>query len=293
MDSMKDDFGLPQNLSTLAFERFDELHSNGKLHYGPSTPEVVQYDGFTFQFSIPPAVSSKPILPPSDPSRSKPGGPFLHPDPQFVLCRVGPSHTLELNKHCILRPMYILHTTEYEKQKDDLDLDDLRATWAVLGHLGAEGQGVMAIYNCGAEAGASQGHKHVQIFPRPKKEVFELWADRVKTREGRISTENTIPYKHALTHISKNATAEDVCSCYEMLLSEIRPILEENGTEDYNMVLVKEWMLMIPRRHHGRNAVEANAVGMMGMVWLKSQEEREGWTELGMTEHLRYLGVPT
>lgn len=188
--------------------------------------------------------------------------------------------------------MYILHTTEYEKQKDDLDLDDLRATWAVLGHLRAEGQEVMAIYNCGAEAGASQGHKHVQIFPRPKKADFELWPDRVETGEGRIGTENTIPYKHVLTRISEDATAEDVCSCYQMLLSEIRPILEQNGTEDYNMILVKEWMLMIPRRHHGRNAVEANAVGMMGMVWLKSLEERKGWVELGMTEHLRYLGVP-
>lgn len=188
--------------------------------------------------------------------------------------------------------MYILHTTEYEKQKDDLDLDDLRATWTVLKHLAGEGQEVMAIYNCGAEAGASQGHKHVQIFPRPTKEVFELWADTVETAEGRVATKTAIPYKHALMRISKDATAEDVCDCYETLLAEIRPILEANGTEDYNMVLVREWMLMIPRRHHGKNSVEANAVGMMGMVWLKSQEEREGWTELGMTEHLRYLGVP-
>ena len=51
--------------------------------------------------------------------------------------------------------MYILHTTEYEKQKDDLDGDDLKATWSVINHLGKEGQEVMAIYNCGAEAGAS------------------------------------------------------------------------------------------------------------------------------------------
>ena len=47
MASEQHGFALPRNLSTLALERFDELRSNGKLIYGPSTPEVVQHDGFT------------------------------------------------------------------------------------------------------------------------------------------------------------------------------------------------------------------------------------------------------
>ena len=47
MASEEHGFALPQSLSTLALERFDELRSIGKLIYGPSTPEVVQHDGFT------------------------------------------------------------------------------------------------------------------------------------------------------------------------------------------------------------------------------------------------------
>ena len=110
--------------------------------------------------------------------------------------------------------------------------------------------------------------------------------------DGQPTSKTSVPYKHALMRLPKNATHEDITNCYNSLLDKIRQILKDNRTEDYNMVLVNDWMLMIPRRHHGKDAVEANAVGMMGMVWLKSKEEREGWTRLGMTEHLRYLGVP-
>jgi len=305
-------FNLPSDLSTLTLQRFDKAHADGKLIYGPSTSEIFQHEGFTvnahpihppvthtnalltsqFCFSIPPAISSKPVLPPNDPSRSKPGGPFLHPDPDMVLCAVGPSHTLELNKHCVLRPMSILHTKEYEKQKDDLEVEDMRATWAVMGQLGKEGQEVMAIYNCGAEAGASQGHKHLQIFPRPSSHEFELYPGLVRLEEGKAMSCEGVPYKHFVMPIPSGATAEDVYTIYEQLLDRIRPILREHGTEDYNMILVKEWMLVIPRRRHGREGVKANAVGMMGWLWLKGKEERDGWARFGYTEHLKWLGVP-
>lgn len=189
--------------------------------------------------------------------------------------------------------MYILHTTEYEKQKDDLDLDDLRAAWAVMGQLGNEGQEVMAIYNCGVEAGASQGHKHLQLFPKPRREEFELFPERADLEKGKVVSAGDVPYKHLMTIIPKGARAEDVYKVYEHLLDGIRPVLRENGTEDYNVILMRGWMLIIPRRHHGKDGVEGNAVGMMGMVWLKNTEEREGWERLGMTEHLKFLGVPS
>lgn len=192
--------------------------------------------------------------------------------------------------------MYILHTTEYEKQAEDLGKADIQATWAVMKELNKESKGegkeIMAIYNCGAEAGASQGHKHVQLFPKPKREEFELFPDRVSSVGKDAMSCDGIPYKHWLSKVPADATAEEVHATYANLMENIRPVLKENGTEDYNMILTMEWMLLIPRRHHGREGVEANAVGMMGMVWVKGEEEREGWNKFGMTKHLKYLGVP-
>ncbi|KAG7005069.1 hypothetical protein G7Y79_00022g052900 [Physcia stellaris] len=280
---------LPSNLTHLALTRFDALHTSGKLNYGPSSPSQVTHNGFLFSFSLPPALTQKPILPPSDPSRTRPGGPFLHPDPDFVLCAVGPDHVLELNKHCILRPMYILHTRDYERQSEDLRVGDVRAAWVVLGALG---ESIMAIYNCGAEAGASQGHKHLQLFPKPARSVFELYPYQISLSASESSTHPKVPYKHTIMAIPEKASAEDVFNVYGKLLGEMRPVMQKEGVEDYNVVLVREWMLLVPRRHHGREGVECNAVGMMGMVWLKDEAERQGWERLVMTEHLRWLGLP-
>ncbi|CAF9917034.1 MAG: hypothetical protein HETSPECPRED_003079 [Heterodermia speciosa] len=324
MPSSSTDISLPNDLATLALARFDSLLASGKLNYGPSTPTTITHNGFLvtspfplppppfshkltpspqFSISIPPALSQKPILPPSDPSRSKPGGPFLDPDPDFVLCDVGAKHVLELNKHCILRPMYILHTRAYEKQASDLSRADIQALWALLLHLDPKGeeeagpgteQRIMAIYNCGAEAGASQGHKHLQLFPQPAEPSaprFELYPYQLTLSTETSSEHPTVPYRHAVLALPRDASAEDVYAVYGRLMGEMRPVMEREGVVDYNVVVVREWMLVIPRRHHGREGVECNAVGMMGMVWVRDEEEREGWVRLGMTEHLRWLGI--
>lgn len=191
--------------------------------------------------------------------------------------------------------MYILHTREYQRQSEDLGFGDVRAAWVVLGALdgeGEKGEGVMAIYNCGAEAGASQGHKHLQLFPKPARSVFELYPYQISLSASESTTHPKVPYKHAIMAIQEKASAEDVFAVYEKLLGEMRPVMQKEGVEDYNVVLVREWMLLVPRRHHGREGVECNAAGMMGMVWLKDEAEREGWERLGMTDHLRWLGLP-
>ena len=190
--------------------------------------------------------------------------------------------------------MYILHTKKYEKQAEDLGVDDIETLWAVLGALDTqdEGEGTMAIYNCGAEAGASQGHKHVQLFPKPDPDTFTLYPYQLTLSTSAISTHPTVPYVHAILAIPANASADEVFAVYEKLLAEIRPLMKKEGMEDYNVIIVKEWMLLIPRRHHGREGVECNAVGMMGMVWLRGEADREGWERLGLTEHLQWLGFP-
>lgn len=43
---------------------------------------------------------------------------------------------LELNMHCLLRPMYILHTRDSVPQDNDLDLYDFAAAHAVMASLG-------------------------------------------------------------------------------------------------------------------------------------------------------------
>lgn len=78
--------------------------------------------------------------------------------------------------------MLILHTTLFAPQTDDLDVGDLTAAWAILRQVETP---QMIIYNCGVEAGSSQGHKHIQIFPRQDSENFQMFPSKATSTEGK------------------------------------------------------------------------------------------------------------
>lgn len=66
--------------------------------------------------------------------------------------------------YCVYRPCLVLHTNAYRPQTEALDETDIAATWAVLRGMETP---CMILYNCGVEAGSSQGHKHLQVLPKP------------------------------------------------------------------------------------------------------------------------------
>ena len=135
-----------------------------------------------FQFDVTPSLAKKPILPSDHPGRSKPIGPFIDPPEEWIIARIGQSHKLILNKYCVYRPMLILHTTPFVPQTNDLDESDLTAAWAISRQIKTP---QMIIYNCGVEAGSSQGHKHIQLFPRLDSEKFQMFPSKATSTEGR------------------------------------------------------------------------------------------------------------
>jgi ATP adenylyltransferase len=128
-------------------------------------------------FLISPALSKKPMLAKNDPGRSQSMGPFVDPDPNFVLGSVGPDHTLIFNKFCVSRPMFLLHTKEFQLQSDGLNESDFTAIWALLMSFKSP---QMVLYNCGADSGASQGHKHLQLFPAPSPDNCVMFPEKLQ-----------------------------------------------------------------------------------------------------------------
>lgn len=257
--------------------------------------------------------------------------------------------------HAMLRPHYVLHTRLFAPQTDDLDAGDWAATWAVMAAIQARAhQPPMMIYNCGYEGGASQGHKHVQVFtePDPGFTLFpaealalaEQAADSSeKTHEPRenapIVQHPTVPFQHFVQRLTGPITPAYVLAVYQRLLAEVRRAHKEhverklahatngtngatrtNGSNGYrthkksasgtpghntpalddlpasmianNVIMTPEWMCMIPRRRGGKDGTGAGSLGMLGMLWLKNAKERAHWEELGMTEHLVWMGLP-
>lgn len=98
-----------------------------------------------------------------------------------------------------------------------------------------------------------------------------------------------IPFQHALILLPQNASWQDVMGQYQKCLHKSREI--GKGSTAYNVLFVRKWMIVIPRTSKGKEGVGANSAGMLGMVWVKNEKERQAWTEFGMSRYLRSLGV--
>lgn len=57
------------------------------------------------------------------------------------------------------------------------------------------------------------------------------------------------------------------------------------------MCLTDSWLCLIPRRHGRLDGIGTNTAGMLGLVWVRDQAEREAWDTLGRLRHLERLGI--
>ena len=102
-----------------------------------------------------------------------------------------------------------------------------------------------------------------------------------------------MPVQHYLLPLRPNADPTELFEAYQKLLAEVRRFQAvKQGGEAYNVVMTREWMCLIPRRHGGKGNVGTNGIGMLGVVWVSGPEERGKWTELGMEKLLVYMGYP-
>ncbi|KAL2834492.1 ATP adenylyltransferase-domain-containing protein [Aspergillus cavernicola] len=189
----------------------------------------------------------------------------------------------------MFRPQLLLLTSDsYRRQREPLGLEDLVAACTVLKSL--DGAPQFVIYNGGPTAGASRQHKHLQVLPRPPR----LFPDDQNDSKA-------VPYRYFLRYLHgiDLESAEGRTKLFEIyngLLAEAKQSLgedlEDNGYIPHNVALVKEWIVVIPRRNIEVEGVTANTAGMMGSVWLTSEEEMDRWKQVGPKTVLAGLGVP-
>ncbi|KAJ5034972.1 uncharacterized protein L3040_008239 [Drepanopeziza brunnea f. sp. 'multigermtubi'] len=321
-----------ESLEQRSLRQFDALVERGQLLWRDTTPQLIAGEPFNFQFRSAASLTAKPILPRDDPARSKPTtNPFADEDPDFLLARLGPgpgpgpspshshspSHSLILNKYCVVRPQYLLHTNDFVPQADPLTEADLGCAWDVLQRLesgrstgtgtGTGSRRYLVIYNCGFEAGSSLGHKHLQILPAPPREEFDFFPDALGI-DDETSTSPNVPFRHAVQRLPPSlslpaspspspssttttttaaAAAALLAATYAQLLRRAR-VAQAAG---HNVLLVREWMLVIPRSRGRKGILSANAAAMAGMVWVTGPEEVRLWQEEGPMNLLCEFGV--
>jgi ATP adenylyltransferase/5',5'''-P-1,P-4-tetraphosphate phosphorylase II len=148
---------------------------------------------------------------------------------------------------------------------------------------------IYAIFNCSEAAGCSRVHKHMQGLIGPPT-AFDLFT-------GSDEESTKIPFAYFAHHFTSgfsSTPAVELLSIYENLLAQTRSVLgvSETDVTPHNVILWRDWIILVPRRRAAVEKASANAAGMLGSIWVPDRSGVDEWLSLGSKNVLMELGVP-
>ena len=208
--------------------------------------------------------------------KSKPGNPFIDPEPELIVGDVSDTHRALLNKYHVIESHLLVVTKTYVDQNvllDERDFDALARCFP--GHAPA-----MAFYNGGSGAGASQAHKHLQIVTLP----MAPWAD-IPMRTLLEASPPRLPFPHAFERSGMNEPAR-LHEVYRSLLKRVgieshaAPDGERNS-EPYNLLMARDWMLLVPRSRDKFEGASINSLGYAGALLVREPHQLDAVRRVG------------
>ena len=219
--------------------------------------------------------------------------PFLPYDEDLFVAEVSPTHVCLLNKFNVIHPHLLLVTRAAEPQDSELTDADFAALATCMAEFDACG-----FYNGGAAAGASQSHKHLQLVPVP------LGAGPERTpMDSRLlgAAAPRLPFRHAFVRLDGLEGLEgleglnglagpgNLIAAYRGLA---RSVDLDTAPRPYNLVVTRDWMLLVPRTRESFQGVSINALGFAGSLLVHSHEQLARVRELGPLRFLSEVSEP-
>jgi ATP adenylyltransferase len=203
--------------------------------------------------------------------------PFLPYDEDLFVAAVSDTHVCLLNKFNVLDHHLLLVTRAFEEQESSLTRADFAALAACMAEFDA-----FAFYNAGYAAGASQPHKHLQLVPVP----IGLGPERTPIDPWLREQSRKLSFRHAFARLAEGV---DPFATYQDLL---RAVELDRSPRPYNLLVTRDWMLVVPRSRASFEGVFVNALGFAGGLLVGSREQMERVRELGPLTILREVGEP-
>jgi ATP adenylyltransferase len=228
--------------------------------------------------------------------------PFLPYDPALFVADVGPEHVALLNKYPVIPHHLLVVTRRFEDQESLLTPHDFAALAACMVEIDG-----LAFYNGGAAAGASQPHKHLQLVPLPladddRRVPIEPLLACAPADAGPDRVPG-LPFRHSFIRLGP-AMSGDPESAAEMLAEHYRSLCAACGIEGlaqrgalrqsapYNLLLTREWMLLVPRTRECVDSISMNALGFAGCLFVRDAAQMRLVVERGPMALLRAVAVP-
>lgn len=199
--------------------------------------------------------------------KSRPGNPFLEPEPELFVANVSPTHYALLNKYHVIDNHLLVVTRGYVDQAALLDLADFDALVRCL----PDDVPAIGFYNGGAGSGASQPHKHLQVVTLPLSPRTPI------PMSALIEAGTPLPFPHAFARIDgREPTA--LLEHYRALLREagLRGTMQggvEHQSGPYNLLVASDWMLLVPRLRDAFEGVAINSLAYAGALFVREEHQ--------------------
>ena len=229
---------------------------------------------------------------------TKPADPFLPYEEPLYVAEVSDTHVALLNKFNVIPHHLLIVTRRFEDQVQVLTVADFEALWICMAEFEALG-----FYNGGAVAGASQPHKHLQMVPLPL--APSAPAVPMEALLDKVSGPGPAPvpglaFAHAFCRLpaglEKNPAAALSQRLYLELLAAagVPPVASIHGLRQsapYNLLVTRDWMLLVPRSREHFGNISVNALGYAGSLFVRDDSQMEQLISAGPMDVLAAVGV--
>ncbi len=286
----------PGTLWSRLLERTDHARRCGKIQSIPTTMEVVEQSGMACQVRIVSALAKKVEATAAQPNTN----PFLPYDPDLFVAEISPTHVALLNKFNVVDHHLLIVTRTFEDQNTLLTRQDCEALLICLAEIDGLG-----FYNAGRVAGASQQHKHLQLIPLPASPGPRLPIEpllRSARMAGVAGTVPGLPFRHAYAPMEPHWTeqpregAAPLLERYHAMLQAVG--LRTHRTPDhqlpsipYNLLITRQWMLLVPRSAECFKGISINALGFAGALLVKDMQQLQVLREHGPMTALSSVAI--
>ncbi len=220
------------------------------------------------------------------PAEPAPEDPFAPPYQRgLYVGDIAPEHAGVLNKFPVLDNHLLIVTREFKAQSGVLEAGDFEAMLRVLACWDG-----LAFYNAGAQAGASQPHRHLQMVDLPVAGnalpvAAALDASEFKNGLGRAPA---LPFHHAVVRMPRSALdapnqgGQAIRAIYRKLLRAIGRAPGKNTEPGaYNLLATRDWLWSVPRTRAAHGGIETNALGFAGALMVRDEDRLKALRTMG------------
>lgn len=294
----------PQTLWPQVVDRTKTALNTGALQPIETHSTRVEQDGVNFILRVVSSLERKHGSYQSASKRDIAKNPFLPFDDRLLVAELSDTHVCLLNKFNVIDHHVIFVTRRFEDQELPLTEADFEAFLVGLREIDG-----LIFYNSGPAAGASQPHRHLQLVPLPlatgatgEKGVpmGSLIRRALSIPRARSSP---LPFRHAGGDLPREWLDDPTGAASAARFSYISlleasdliggsVVRSEASLPPYNLLMTREWMLLIPRSRESWRDISINALGYAGSFFLRRREQLSDVQSYGSMNVLSSTAFP-